>query len=85
MHELSTLAMDLQAMVGKFKVSWAADGSGQDEARYDQPQYDEPQYDGPPSEPWHGAGGPFLPGEAQGQLVDASFSEGDDAFSASAR
>jgi len=83
-HELSTLAMDLQAMVGKFKVSRAAD-QAQDQSQYDHAQYDDPQYDGPSSEPWHGAKGPFLPGQAEGQLVDASYSEGDDAFSASAR
>jgi len=75
-HELSTLAMDLQAMVGKFKVSWAGD---------DASAYDEPQYDDAQSEPWHGRESAFLPGETEGQLVDASLPEGDDAFSATAR
>ena len=39
----------------------------------------------PQPAPWHGGDGPFLPGEAEGQFVDGSFSSGDDAFSATAR
>jgi len=80
-NELSTLAMDLQAMVGKFKVSWASDGSQYN----NQSQYDELQYDQFRQEPWHGRDGPLLPGKTEGQLVDASQPQGKDAFSATVR
>jgi hypothetical protein len=89
-HELSTLAMDLQAMVGKFKVQSTADDSFEDHsfedhsAHYEPQQYEEAQFAEPAPEPWHGADGPFLPGEAEGQFVEGSYSKGDDAFSASA-
>ncbi len=72
-HELSTLAMDLQAMVGKFKVSWVASN----ESRYDHPQ----------SEPSMRGESPFLPGgnDAQFQFDNNSLPEDHDAFSATAR
>ena len=69
-HELSSLAMDLQTMVGKFKVSWGTSANVPS--------------DHPRSELWTGGDGPFLPSEAEGQYVEAEYS-GDDAFSASAR
>jgi methyl-accepting chemotaxis protein len=79
--ELSTLAMDLQAMVGKFKVSWANEPS-----QYNEPsRYAEPRYDQFRSEAWHGSEGPLLPGHSEGQLVDASLPDGKDAFSSTVR
>ena len=85
-NELSNLAMDLQTMVGKFKVCWAADDRTQeDHSQSDHSEFDEPKYDEPATQPWRGGDGPFLPGEAEGQYVEVSHSEGDDAYSASAR
>ncbi|HEY0801802.1 MAG TPA: methyl-accepting chemotaxis protein, partial [Steroidobacteraceae bacterium] len=49
-NELSNLAMDLQAMVGKFKVSWAEPGDPESE---------------PAAEPWAGGHGQLLIGSAE--------------------
>ena len=75
-NELSNLAMDLQTMVGKFKVSWSDREPTAHDATAHEPESE------PWTESWSGGHGQLLIGDSE---LHGAISESDDAVSASAR